>query len=97
MLTKPLRNRLRRCNQISQIDVHRRPGIGALARHGQYWYPLRLILHKKNKWNVRWQWGGCQFDELSVEPNSITAVSQQDVVDSLWNDHTSRRKIRVSK
>ena len=74
-----------------------RAGRGGLARNGDFWYPVRLIQYEKTEktWLVRW-WRGCSFEVLgTVSAGSITAVSELDVVDSLWRDRISRRKVRV--
>lgn len=84
MYKEPLKARLRR-------------GRGALARNGEYWYPVRVIhLEKDGQWRVRW-WRACNFSTPGIIPDTITTVSEDDVVDSLWNDKTGRRKIKVSE
>ncbi|KAF9470273.1 hypothetical protein BDN70DRAFT_939859, partial [Pholiota conissans] len=72
-------------------------GCGALARHGLFWYPVRLI-HTSDgtTWRVRW-WIGCQFEDAEIQPGSITTVSFSDLVDSLWQDRHGRRKIRLGR
>ena len=63
-----------------------RVGRGALARIGNFWYPIRLIQYKEKEkvWLVRW-WRGCSFEapESLALVGSITAVSESDIVDSL--------------
>jgi len=74
-----------------------RSGRGALAHVGDSWYPVRLIQYKEAErtWLVRW-WRGCFIEPLgSTVPGSITAISESDVVDSLWGDRMGRRKVRV--
>ena len=74
------------------------PSVGraALARHGTFWYPIRLICALPNgAWRVQW-WRGCNFATPGVEPNTVTDVLKSDVVDSLWMDRMGRRNIRVS-
>jgi len=78
-----------------------RPGRGGLARIEEFWFPVRLIeYHEAHKeWLVCW-WRGCLFDPdisgtVAVIPGSITAVPEDDIVDSLWGDRGGRRKIRV--
>ncbi|KAF8075742.1 hypothetical protein FPV67DRAFT_1648897 [Lyophyllum atratum] len=75
-----------------------RSGRGALARHGDYWYPVRLIqLEKDSKsWRVRW-WRENIFELEGIVPDSFTVVRLEDLVDSLWLDHNERRKIRLGK
>lgn len=78
------------------LDVRLRRGTGALARHGNFWYPVRLI-HKEedgNHWRVKW-WRGCNFKIPGIEPGSVTTVPSVDLVDSLWQDQVARRKTRV--
>ena len=71
-------------------------GRGGLARHGDFWYPVRLIDHKKaeKRWLVRW-WRENQFEEPTIAPGSVSAVADSDIVDSLWGNQVERRKIRV--
>lgn len=80
------------------MDAVARPGKGALARSGKYWYPVRLI-HLEDKgaenepcWRVEW-WRGCQFE---VTPNERDHVLQSEIVDELWCDREQRRLIQVS-
>ncbi|KAF9460088.1 hypothetical protein BDZ94DRAFT_1378544 [Collybia nuda] len=75
-----------------------RVGRSALACHGEFWYPVRLIHRgeKGLKWHVRW-WRGCDFKETGILPDEITAVGEKDIIDSLWMDRTGRRKIRLGK
>jgi hypothetical protein len=88
MSKKPLKVRLRR-------------GRGALARHGDFWYPVRVIhieinqFRKTTQWKVRW-WRGNQFASPGITPDTTTMVPEGDIVDSLWGDRTGRRSIRVS-
>ncbi|KAG6893479.1 hypothetical protein C0992_009816, partial [Termitomyces sp. T32_za158] len=74
------------------------PGCGALARHGDFWYPVHLIqVHKPQQlWCVRW-WRGCAFENAEIVPGSVTEVKFQDIVDSLWQDLSGRRRIRLGK
>lgn len=81
---KPLAQRLRR-------------GRGALAQHGEFWYPVRVIHHKGGQqWRVCW-FRTCEFTLPGIMPGTVTTVAERDIVDSLWNDRTARRKIRVSQ
>ncbi|KDR66699.1 hypothetical protein GALMADRAFT_80570 [Galerina marginata CBS 339.88] len=74
-----------------------RRGRGALARHGEFWYPVRVIHRESNQeWRVRW-WRACEFTAAGVIPDTITTVAEDDIVDSLWNDSMGRRKIRLGK
>ena len=90
------------CTFMGYTYIWGRPGRGGLARIGEFWYPVRLIeSHADEKWLVRW-WRGCSFDPdntgtVTVAPGSITAVPEDDIVDSLWGDRGGRRKIRVRK
>jgi len=79
------------------IHIWNRAGRGGLAKNGDFWYPIRLIDHKKAEkvWFVRW-WRECRFEAPNaVAPGSISAVSESEIVDSLWGDQKERRKIRV--
>jgi hypothetical protein len=82
----------------THLNVNR-VGRGALAHSGDFWYPVRLIQYKEKEksWLVRW-WRGCSFDapDPLALAGMITAVSESDIVDSLWRDRMGRRKIRVS-
>jgi len=81
---KPLTQRLRR-------------GRGALARHGEFWYPVCVIHHEGcQQWRVCW-FRTCEFAVPGIIPGTVTTVAECDIVDSLWNDRTARRKIRVSQ
>lgn len=70
-----------------------------MAQSGDFWYPVRVIQYrsKEKMWLVRW-WRECSFEapESLTLGGSITAVSESGIVDSLWGDRMSRRKIRVS-
>ncbi|KAF8066482.1 hypothetical protein FPV67DRAFT_1626399 [Lyophyllum atratum] len=83
-LHKPLQERLK-------------PGTGALARRGEFWYPVRVIqrpVDSKSGWKVRW-WRECTFAMPGLGPDSTIPLSE--IVDSLWMDRTGRRKIRLGK
>ncbi|KAG6904433.1 hypothetical protein DXG01_009991, partial [Tephrocybe rancida] len=72
-------------------------GTGALGRHGDFWYPVRLIQatdKSQTSWTVRW-WRGCLFATPGLEPDSITTLEIRDIVDSLWMDRTARRQVRL--
>lgn len=78
-----------------------RSGRGALARYGDFWYPVRLIQYLKpsKKWRIRW-WRECSiFDKagIQVESGSLMLIDEGDVVDSLWGHVKARRQVRVSK
>ena len=78
------------------LNVRLRRGRGALARHGIFWYPVRFIHREQDgDYRVRW-WRECEFASPGIIPDTITTVTQGNIVDSLWNDRTERRKIRVS-
>ena len=74
------------------------PGKGALARYGEFHYPVRLIQIEKNskrhhtQWKVVW-WRECHFPQ-SMPPLG-TLVSQDDIVDELWKDVKGRRAVQV--
>ncbi|KAG1721806.1 hypothetical protein EDB19DRAFT_1646166 [Suillus lakei] len=72
-------------------------GKGALARHGKFWYPVRLIrFHgEMDAWQVRW-WRGCRFPpDRPVDLQSL--VPTTDLLDELWQDRTRRRAIRLGQ
>lgn len=78
-----------------------RAGMGALAQNGKFWYPVRLIertLKPIRQWTVRW-WRGCEFDLKSqvynVNPDDISIVPEDLIVDALWMDQSARRQVRV--
>ena len=78
------------------INHLNRPGRGALVRHGEFWYPARVVQREGLKyWRVRW-WRECQFAEGGIKPGSLASISIDDIVDSLWLKRAERRKIRVS-
>lgn len=73
-----------------------RPGKGALARHGKYWYPVRIkscrqLGGKITLYTVKW-WRHCSF-KLDTQPP--LEVGEGDLVDALYGDHKRRRMIRV--
>jgi hypothetical protein len=71
-----------------------RAGKGALAQHGNYWYPVRLLQPlASNSWQVSW-WRGNHYGDTS--PSMSGPVREEDLVDELWGDVEARRKIRVS-
>ena len=74
------------------------PGRGALARYGDFWYPVRLIQYLKpsKKWRIRW-WRECCFDKEEIESGSMMLIDERDVVDSLWGIAKARRQVRVSQ
>ena len=72
-----------------------RPGRPALARVGEFWYPVRLIQKKGDLWIVRW-WRGCEFIKDGIQPQTVTMILSSEIVDSLWLKRLERRQIRVS-
>ena len=75
-----------------------RVGTGALVRQGLFWYPVRLLQLEKTaperQWRVRF-WRLCSFAEGIPDPDVL--IHEKDIVDELWNDRSSRRKIRVRR
>ncbi|KAF8959272.1 hypothetical protein BDZ97DRAFT_2061240 [Flammula alnicola] len=71
-------------------------GRGALARHGDYWYPVRLIMRENDGWIVRW-WRHNLFLDNTISPDEISLVAFPDLVDSLWGDTEGRRRIRLGQ
>jgi hypothetical protein len=80
---KPLVQRLRR-------------GRGALARHGDFWYPIRVVhLEGDGQWRVRW-WRECAFSIPGLVVDTMSTVPEENIIDCLWNNRLGRRQIRVS-
>ncbi|KAF9547111.1 hypothetical protein CPC08DRAFT_648853 [Agrocybe pediades] len=76
-----------------------RAGRGALARLGEFWYPVRLIKQEGSAWRVQY-WRENHYKDwrlLASTPRRICLVDIEDLVDSLWNDRAGRRKIRLGK
>lgn len=71
--------------------------MGALAKHGKYHYPVRLLKKEAGSkgWRVRFWWG-CKFKTGDPRPNPQALVPESDLVDALYGDTTARRNIRVS-
>ncbi|KAH6912506.1 hypothetical protein BKA70DRAFT_1183636 [Coprinopsis sp. MPI-PUGE-AT-0042] len=73
-------------------------GKGALAKHGKYWYPVRVLdivqLGPGIFYQVRW-WRYCHFvDNL---PPQQDLISIDELVDELWLDKAGRRLIRLGR
>jgi hypothetical protein len=72
-----------------------RPGKGALARHGKYWYPVRIKSCRRvggrALFTVKW-WRHCFFKHNTQPPGE---VGEEDLVDALYGDRKRRRMIRV--
>ncbi|EIW84332.1 hypothetical protein CONPUDRAFT_142660 [Coniophora puteana RWD-64-598 SS2] len=78
-----------------------KPGIGALARHGKYYYPVRLLRRVYSgdgtvAWKVKW-WRRCLFSTRCSPPQYELPIPEQDVVDALWHDWKTRRMIRLGQ
>ncbi|TFK32445.1 hypothetical protein BDQ12DRAFT_773402 [Crucibulum laeve] len=71
-------------------------GRGALALNGEYWYPVHLIHKELDQWNVRW-WRDNIFLNNDILPGQTSLVKVADLVDSLWMDRKTRRKIQLGK
>ncbi|KAG0691978.1 hypothetical protein DFH29DRAFT_1074083 [Suillus ampliporus] len=89
-------SRWSRRERPSKVPLAKRllAGKGALARHGKYWYPVRLVrFHgEKDVWQVRW-WRGCTFPlDGPVDPEALLPTA--DLVDELWQDRAGRRAVR---
>ena len=70
-----------------------RAGKGALARHGDYWYPVRLLQRMDgNHWQVA-RWRGNRYVDIQ---DAAALVKEEDLVDELQGDFEARRRIRVS-
>ncbi|KAF9039799.1 hypothetical protein BJ165DRAFT_1351680 [Panaeolus papilionaceus] len=78
-------------------EMELRPGRGALARHGEYFYPVRLIQKvSMTRWTVRWWRGNC-FVAASVQAGEVSVVNEEDLIDSLWLDRARRREVRLGR
>ncbi|KAG2335356.1 hypothetical protein BDR05DRAFT_1036091, partial [Suillus weaverae] len=73
------------------------PGKGALARHGKYWYPVRIKSCRRSGgralFTVKW-WRHCSFKPNAQPPGE---VAKEDLVDALYGDHKHRRMIRLGR
>ena len=70
-------------------------GKGALARHRDFWYPVRLLQRiTENSWQVSW-WRGNKYGDIT--PDLGAHVDVANLVDELWADVQGRRQIQVSK
>ncbi|KAG1777063.1 hypothetical protein EV702DRAFT_970383 [Suillus placidus] len=95
----PWRTPASRREKGSKVPLAKRllAGKGALARHGKFWYPVRLIrFHgETDAWQVRW-WRGCGFPpDRPVDLQSL--VPTADLVDELWQDRAGRRAVRFGQ
>ncbi|KAF4620872.1 hypothetical protein D9613_000021 [Agrocybe pediades] len=87
----------RRTQHKRPLNERLRRGRGALARIGEYWYPVRLIHRlESGEWRVRW-WRGCKVGVEGLNPGCVATVKEEDLVDSLWMDRTERRKIKLGR
>jgi hypothetical protein len=73
--------------------------MAALARHGNFWYPVRLInrviIEEEPYWHVKW-WPLSTFaNSIPTGAQWISLLSQDNIVDELWNRREERRLIRV--
>ncbi|KAF8069336.1 hypothetical protein FPV67DRAFT_1415419, partial [Lyophyllum atratum] len=85
-------------HHITSLSILIRPGMGALARRGDFWYPVRLVKPIKSmepSWMVRW-WRECNF-EIPTGETPTTVVAFKDIIDSLWLDRMGRRNVRLGK
>lgn len=76
--------------------------MSALARHGEFYYPVRLIQRysadKDSTQILRWQvvwWRECSF--TLPPPDERSYIDEDQIVDSLYNDVKGRRQIKVRK
>ncbi|KAG6822580.1 hypothetical protein H0H92_013284, partial [Tricholoma furcatifolium] len=65
-------------------------GTGALAQHGVFWYPVRLIqeIDNKARWRVRW-WRGNVFEAPGTQPDTVATVPVSGLIDALGGDRTN--------
>ncbi|KAF8956646.1 hypothetical protein BDZ97DRAFT_1925337 [Flammula alnicola] len=80
------------------LELRLRSGRGALARVGEFWYPVRLIQKVNDGWRVQW-WRENKFimDDGPQTPGAFSVVNSTEIVDSLWNDRPGRRAIRLGQ
>ncbi|KAJ7315596.1 hypothetical protein DFH08DRAFT_820517 [Mycena albidolilacea] len=57
-------------SSISLVFILSSAGKGSLARHGNYWYPVRLVMKAKSGWTVAW-WRGNEYDDPSPPPTLV--------------------------
>ncbi|KAH6880960.1 hypothetical protein BKA70DRAFT_1411486 [Coprinopsis sp. MPI-PUGE-AT-0042] len=103
--TKVVHDRIRRQKRRGKPTPPHEPlekrltvGKGALAKHGKYWYPVRVLdivqLGPGIFYQVRW-WRYCHFvDNL---PPQQDLISIDELVDELWLDKAGRRLIRLGR
>ncbi|KAJ7436921.1 hypothetical protein FB451DRAFT_1061373, partial [Mycena latifolia] len=77
----------------SSLHASADAGKGALARHGMYWYPVRLILKEPDGWTVKW-WRHNHFHQQTPPPDK---VPEPDLRDELWANAPARRRIRLGR
>jgi hypothetical protein len=71
-------------------------GVNNLARHGDFWYPVRVVhLEGDGQWRVRW-WRECAFSIPGLVFDTMSTVPEENIIDCLWNNRLGRRQIRVS-
>ncbi|KAJ7312270.1 hypothetical protein DFH08DRAFT_822304 [Mycena albidolilacea] len=68
----PKKNRRKGADPIPKLSLQKRldAGKGSLARHGNYWYPVRLVMKAKSGWTVAW-WRGNEYDDPSPPPTLV--------------------------
>lgn len=81
-------------SKITYNIMYLRAGKGALVKHGQFWYPVRLLQRIGPFWLVRW-WRHCNF--AISPPTTDSKVPEGEILDELWQDQAGRRKIRVRR
>ncbi|KAF9548618.1 hypothetical protein CPC08DRAFT_648380 [Agrocybe pediades] len=94
------RKKITTCTGMNKPLAERlRAGHGALARLGEFWYPVRLIKQEGSAWRVQY-WRENHYQDwclLASTPRRISLVDTEDHIDSLWNDREGQRKIRLGK
>lgn len=83
------------CARFPYFSLTIRPGQGALARHEDFWYPVRLIRKVSNTWIVQW-WRENIYAAEGLRPGQVSTIHMKDITDSMWMDRGGRRIIRVS-
>ncbi|KAF7334732.1 hypothetical protein MSAN_02371500 [Mycena sanguinolenta] len=92
-----LRSKGRRPRKTQQ-NPNLKEGMGALAKHGKFYYPVRLLFRnkKQNAWRVAF-WRECEFPTTEGPPDPDHLVPTNDLVDSLYGNQIGRRAIRLGK
>ena len=88
------------CGPLDYPNAFHRPAKGVLVRHGNFYYPARLLqLERKypeRQWRVQ-MWRMCKYEPGEDAPRDLeVTIPESRIVDELWRERDERRKIRVS-